>query len=43
MEVKHQVIEADSRKKYIAFPDCPIRLVIEDGKYVGWYYCGVVE
>lgn len=36
----YQVIEVDKRKHYIAFPECPFRLVFEDGKYVGWYYCG---
>lgn len=35
--------EVDDRKAYISFEDCPFRLVIEDGKYVGWYYCGGEE
>lgn len=33
----------DERKQYVVFPDCPFRLVIEDGEYVGWYYAGEVE
>lgn len=35
-----ELIVIDDRKCYMAFPGCPFRLVIEDGKYVGWYYCG---
>lgn len=35
-----EIIQVDERKSYMAFPDCPFRLVFEDGKYVGWYYCG---
>ena len=36
----YKVIKIDDRKKYIEFPNCPFRLVFEDGEYVGWYYCG---
>lgn len=36
-------IKVDDRKFYLAFPDCPFRLVVEDGEYVGWYYCGERE
>lgn len=36
-------ITVDDRKFYLAFPDCPIRLVYEDNEYVGWYYAGEVE
>jgi hypothetical protein len=38
-----EIIKVDDRKSYMAFPDCPFRLVFEDGKYVGWYYCGERE
>ena len=38
-----EIIKVDDSKSYLALPDCPFRLVIEDGKYVGWYYCGEVE
>ena len=38
-----KTIVVDDRKEYICIPDCPIRLVIEDGEYVGWYYCGEGE
>lgn len=43
MNVTYHVIEVDDRKSYMAFQDCPFRLVFEDGKYVGWYYCGEGE
>lgn len=43
MNVTYHVIEADGRKQYLSFEDCPFRLVIEDGEYVGWYYAGEVE
>lgn len=36
-------ITVDDRKSYVSFRGCPFRLVIEDGKYVGWYYAGEVE
>lgn len=38
-----ELIKVDDRKSYMALPDCPFRLVIEDGAYVGWYYCGERE
>jgi hypothetical protein len=38
-----KTIVVDDRKSYVAFPDCPFRLVFADGKYVGWYYCGERE
>jgi hypothetical protein len=38
-----EFIKVDDRKSYMVIPDCPFRFVIEDGKYVGWYYCGEVE
>lgn len=38
-----EYIQVDDRKFYLAYPDCPFRLVFEDGKYVGWYYCGERE
>ena len=38
-----EIIKVDERKSYMAFPNCPFRLVIEDGECVGWYYCGEVE
>lgn len=37
------IIQVDDRKFYLAYSDCPFRLVFEDGKYVGWYYAGEVE
>ena len=36
----YSYIVVDDRKAYVAIADCPFRLVIEDGEYVGWYYCG---
>lgn len=39
----YDYIKVDERKAYMAFPDCPFRLVFEDGMYVGWYYCGEVK
>lgn len=41
--VEFEIINLDDRKSYMAFPNCPFRLVIEDGEYVGWYYCGERE
>lgn len=38
-----EIINVDERKCYLAFPNCPFRLVFEDGEYVGWYYCGEME
>lgn len=38
-----EIIKVDNRKSYVVFPDCPFRLVVEDGEYVGWYYAGEVE
>ena len=38
-----KTIVVDDRKEYICIPDCPFRLVFEDGEYVGWYYCGEDE
>ena len=40
--MKVDITQADERKIYITFPD-GLRLVIEDGEYVGWYYCGEVK
>lgn len=40
--MKVNITQADERKTYITFPD-GLRLVFEDGEYVGWYYCGEVE
>lgn len=32
----------DSNKQYLTFPD-GLRLIVDDGKYVGWYVSGVEE
>lgn len=32
----------DKNKTYVTFHD-GLRLIIENGEYVGWYVCGVAE
>jgi hypothetical protein len=43
MLVSYTVIQVDERKRYLQFEDCPVRFVVEDGVYVGWYYAGERE
>ena len=43
MLIAYQIIEVNKRKHYMQIEDCPFRLVIEDGEYVGWYYAGERE
>lgn len=32
----------DSNKTYITFPD-GLRIIHENGRYIGWYVCGTAE